>query len=245
MNQDVIRKIKALLAKEGAAGTTPQEIAASVALAMRLMEREGITRAALEAEGQSSEPTESADIFDVPLAGEIHKSMITWKLRLASVISKSRGCYNWMRGGAIQLAGRPSDVDAVRYLFSYCAQEIERIAKLHGKGNGKTWNNNFKLGCVDAVAQSIENEKHAERQAQRAAATNAHALIVVNNAIAKVDTYYLEAKQVAYSKLKFGKPKVGHSITNDYGARAAGQSAGASIYPGQRKAIGGTRAIRG
>lgn len=243
MNPDVIRKIKALLAKEGADGTTPQEVAASVAMAMRLMEREGITRAMLETEGRESE--EHADIFDVPLDGGVHKSLITWKLRLATVISKSRGCYNWARGGAIELAGRPSDVDAVRYLYAYCAKEIERITKAHGKGNGKTWSNNFKIGCVDAVAFSIENEKRAERDARRAVATNPHALTVVNNAIAKIDGYFLQAKEIAETKLKFGKSRPGHVMANDYGARLAGQRAGASVYPGQRKAITGTRAIKG
>ena len=245
MNQDVARKIKALLAKEGAAGTTPAEVAVSIALAMRLMEREGITRAMLEMEGVSTdEPVELADIFDAPLDGELGKSLITWKLRLGSVLAHSRGCYNWVRGGAIQLAGRPSDVDAVRYLYAYCAKEISRIAKAHGRGNGKTWNNNFKLGCVDAISQAIENEKHAERAQQReAAAKTAGALVLVNNAIAKIDKRVSEAKAVAETKLKFGKGRPGHSYAGDQGARAAGRAAGSSIYPSKRPAIGGTRMI--
>lgn len=243
MKPDVIRKIKSLLEKQGAEGTTPQEVAASVGAAMRLMEKHGITQAMLELES-TSEPVELADIFDVPLAGEEGKSLITWKLRLASVIASSQGCYNWVHGGAIKLAGRPSDVDAVRYLFTYCAKEVSRIAKQHGRGNGKTWNNNFKIGCVDAIALAIENEKHAERAEQRAAAARvAGALVLVNNAIAKVDARYQEAKNIAHTKLKFGCARSAVNSRTDYGAREAGRAAGADIYPGQRKQISGGRMI--
>ena len=241
MNQDVARKIKALLAKEGAAGTTPEEVAASIALAMRFMEREGITRAMLEMEGVSTdEPVELADIFDVPLDGELHKSLISWKLRLGNVIARSRGCFTWQHGGAIKLAGQPSDVDAVRYLYTYCAKEISRIAKLHGRGNGKTWNNNFKIGCVEAISQAIENEKHAERAQQReASAKTAGALVLVNNAIAQLDRRYDEAKAVTYAKIKFGSAKAQHATNYSADARAAGRAAGSGIYPNKRLAISG------
>lgn len=69
MNADAIRKVKALLSKEGAGGTTPEEVATALALAQRIMEREGLTRAMLEIAGQVQEPEEDIRVFSDPLIG--------------------------------------------------------------------------------------------------------------------------------------------------------------------------------
>jgi Protein of unknown function (DUF2786) len=229
--EDILRKVKALLAKEGAGGTTPEEVAAALALATRLLESEGLTRAALELVNSNSFiEKESAQIFNEPLFGKPEKSKSSWRIRLASVLSRRFGCFCYITGGATFIVGCPSDADTIRYLFAYCEKEIDRITLTNCKGEGKTYSNNFRIGCIDAISESIEAEVKSERMKHQASAVNERALMIINNAIAQIDAKHSEAEKFAYAKLRLGKP-TSMSYRSDYGAREAGRSAGESIYP--------------
>lgn len=229
--EDTLRKIHALFAKEHAHGTTPAEVAAALAMATRLLEREGLSRAQLELEGK--EPEETAQMFNSPLYGEIRNSKSTWRIHLANALANNFGCFIYVTGGATFIVGRPSDTNTVRYLYSYCEKEIDRIAFIYCKGEGKTYSNNFRIGCGDSINYSIKSERQAERANTKANA-DSKALVIINNALAKIDAYVEEAKALAYSKLKMQKGK-GSNYKGDYGARAYGLEVGRSIYPGQNK----------
>jgi len=225
-SEAVMSKIRALLAKEGAEGTTPQEVATALALAQRLLEREGLTRESLAVESHAEE-TEEIIKSDDPLfeAG----AKITWKGSLAYSLAKENGVATCWRGTKIMMVGKPSNILVVRYLFAYCEREIQRITARHSRGLGKTWANNFRLGCVEAIRESIRAEKEAERAAQRAAASGS-ALVVLNQAIARMDQQFSDA----YAFLRSGTRlrSVSVNVRTDSSARAAGRVAGASIYPG-------------
>lgn len=222
-----LRKIKALLAKENAQGTT------ALAMAARLMEREGITKAALELSGVASEPEEQAKAFESPLNENTGKQLATWRIHLGQVITKAFSCATYRSGNELFIVGRPSDADTVRYLFAYCEREIERLAQLHTPGEGRTYANNFRMGCVDAIYLAIRRERESERAAHRAAAgSNSNALIVVNNAIAKMEMKFIEAEIAMYKAVPNLRNSTGSSYRKNASGRNAGLQAGKNIYPG-------------
>lgn len=235
--EDVIRKVRSLLEKEQSSGCTPEEVAAAIAKATRLLEREGLTRAALEIEQQVTE--EEIKIANDPL-WQAKERRSQWRMDLALVLTDHFGCFYFTRASSIMICGKPSNIDTVRYLFAYCEKEIDRLTKENCAGEGKTYSNNFRIGCTEAIDSAIRNEKASERDAQRKNATgNSTALVLVNNAIARLDNEKADSANFAYSKLNFGAAKPMPMTSNDL-ARMHGRSAGANIYPGagKGKAIG-------
>lgn len=238
---DIIRKVKALLAKENAPGTTKEEVAAAIAMATRLLEREGLTRAALDIQGTSQTVEEEIKIANDPL-WQSGANRRAWRNSLAGVLTDNFGCWYYTSGGSIKIVGQPTNIDTIRYLFAYCEQEIDRLTKEQCAGEGKTYSNNFRLGCVDSIKNAIRNERASERESFKKSATNnSSALVLVNSAIAKMDAMPKMAMQFAHTKLNFGKAKP-MSMRTDYGARMHGQHASKDIYPGsgKSKAIGGS-----
>lgn len=231
-SEDVMRKIRALLAKEGAHGTTPEEVAASLALAQRLLEREGLTRESLQASGEADEPEETMVKSSEPLFGSREMQASTWRGYLAGVLAQANGCVQYRSGGAYFLVGRPSDIQVIRYLFAYCEREIDRLTRGACVGQGRTYANNFRIGCVDAIHKAIQAERDAERAQQRAAATGG-ALVLLDRAIALRDARVRDADALMRmgTRVRTGRA----TFRSDNGARSAGQAAGASIYPGSGK----------
>lgn len=241
--EDILRKVQSLLDKEHASGTTAEEVAAAIAMATRLLEREGLTRAALEIEQHTAE--ESVKIANDPLWNSPQRRS-SWRMQVANVLTDHFGCFYFTRASSIMIVGKPSNIDTVRYLFAYCCNEIDLLTKEHCAGEGKTYANNFRIGCADAIDSAIKREKMSERQACKDAAGTSNALVLVNSAIARLDNERADSEKFAYSKLNFGASKA-MPMSSDANARQHGQSAGSSIYPGSNgKAIGSsTRQISG
>ena len=228
--QDTLRRVKSLLAKEHAPGTTPQEVAAALAMATRLLEREGLTRAAL------TDAPEKIELVGEPL--DKQRRLSRWRASLGSTLARHFGCsiYQTM-GVGLMIVGKPSDAETVRYLYAYCTREIDRLAASHARGRGATYANNFRLGCVCAIANAIRAERDAERDAQRAAAGTPGALVVLNGAIARMDSAADAAARYARERLNLRQTRATGSRYDSAG-RAAGEAAGASIYPGKRTGLG-------
>lgn len=231
--------------KEGAAGTTPEEVAAAVGLAERMMQREGISRAMLEVEGKAApEVDELIKNFHDPLDRAKGKKLDRWRGMLAVIVGRAHGCEVYQSGPSLGLIGRPSDAEVVRYLYEHCAREIERLADDHCRGERRTFANNFRIGCVEAIHTVIKREHEAARAEERAAATTSSALVVVNQAIALLD---VRAKQAAkwgkvHMKLRSGSSSL---IRGDATARAMGRAAGAGIYGSAKPGIDGSGRVAG
>lgn len=232
--EDTLRKVRALLAKEHAPGTTPAEVAAALAMATRLMERDGLTRAALEVDGAAEEPDEDVREFRDPLDAQ-RGNVASWRGRLAMVLGEHCACQVYQsRGLGLMLVGRPSDADTLRYLFAYCAREIDSLTREHCAGEGRTYANNFRIGCVDAIARAVRAERAAERDAARAAAQTSTALVLVDRAIQVMDRRLADAQRYGREKLNL-RSRSASAGRADWNARAHGSSAGASIYPGGKR----------
>jgi len=234
MNEALLRKVKSLLRL----GQSPNANEAAVALgkAQALMDEHSISQAMLEnqPEQEDAGPIQN---WEDPLG----KKSGRWQGYLAVSLCRSNGCMVYRIGNVLKIVGRSGNTQTVRYLFLYCTKEINRLTRLHGAGNGRTWCNNFRLGCVEAIRKSIKTEQERLRDSMRKRASqensNGRALMVVNQAIMKVDTEYKQVAAFAAANLRLGRSGSSYSRF-DSGARSAGRTAGAGIYRGNRQAIG-------
>ena len=242
--EDALRRAAALLRL--ANSDNPNEAALAAQRAQEILDRYDLDRAALEMEGAlPAEPDE--DIVDfgrkgAPLDSGAGKSnRERWTITLAAVIAHANNCYLYTCGPAINLVGRASDVNAVRYLYSYLFCEVVRLTDRDGQGCGRTWRNNYRLGVIDTVGLAL---RQAARRAADAwvADVDAHpsvprerALVLVQAALEKrAERFASVARWVKKNK----KMRLGRSTAPryDHEARTAGREAGKEIR------VGGARA---
>lgn len=209
----------------------PHEAASAAALAQKIIDRHNLDVAALN--DASATPLE-------PVRDEMLDSKTsTWSMRLASALCDLNGCRIYYRPGqSVQMIGRASDTQTVRYLYQWLTREIDRLCARDGAGMGKTWRNNFRLGAVDAVTRRLREEKETTREEAKAEAfarDGEAGLARVGAAIVRVSD---RAEVDAYAstlKLRGGSAR---SSTYDGGAREAGARAGGSIGLNNRGAMG-------
>jgi hypothetical protein len=145
------------------------------------------------------------------------------------------GVYNAL--GSLHIFGRPSDAAKVRYLFAYVKREIERLCKQAADERGapgRTWSNNFKLGAAHEIGRRLREADQAARSAMKREADagdtlgNGSAIVLVNNALAKIDAHKVSITE--YGKVKLHLRTVSRSATRfDPSARDAGKRAAANI----------------
>lgn len=227
--ESVIQKIQKLL-KLAEKTTFPAEAANATAKAQALMDKHKITLGSID-----SVEKESPQIFKDSALNEEDSTrrLARWKWSLASSLNRHNGVWAYSSGGQIICVGTPSNVSAVRYLYAYCINQIESLTRASCKGQGAIYANNFRLGCVDAIAEALRKEREQTLRRAREEAADSRELIVVNNAIAAMQKEQREAENYARGQMKFTSSgsRGGRSDSN---ARSAGKQAGAAIYGGQR-----------
>lgn len=109
--------------------------AAAAAKATKLMLEAQIDEAELG--DVESEPVADVDLLE---AAGIEGGPVSWHYLMAQGLAKANGCKVFEEkvsdgaGGTakrMQVFGAPSDIAAVRYLFTYCAAEVDRLAGEH------------------------------------------------------------------------------------------------------------------
>jgi hypothetical protein len=217
-----------------ATSSNQHEAALAAAKAQELIDENNLADALLQLDGAAVEADEpiidygSREALDDSSPGKL----IRWRTALASRLCTVNGCRLWRDHGILHIVGRPSDVSAVRYLYGYLAFEVERLAKVNGSGCGRTWLNNYRLGCVDAINHRL-HEHHSKFAADRRnlVCGNPQALMRINNALAKVERKGEEVQRFMEQqmgiKFKVRKPlSQGRAIQS---ARAQGQRDGKEI----------------
>ena len=216
----------------------PHESAVAMGKAQELMDRWKISSACLNEENNFSAPDETIEDFGKKgIYLEQSENRSRWRMVLAVVLAEANQCkiYNMARRNQngrvtanIAIIGRKSDAEIVSYLFSYVVKEIDRLTLSQGKGLGKSWSNNFRLGCVDAISIKLKEQREALAKTMRAeVVNNSMALVRIDNALAKLDHRGREVEQyVKKMRLKNSPSFVGR---DDAHARAQGQRVGASI----------------
>lgn len=243
MNDKIIERVQKLL-RLGESDNA-NESALALSRAQALMDEHAITQAMLSISGEDVEDEDAEEIreWEEALQGETGKSKIQWKRELGRLLCHANGCRTFNRGSRQIIVGRESSVSRVRYLFAYCEREVARLAKAaHVRGNGKTWSNNFKLGCVDAINAAVIKEQRELRDNMRAKAPTGSALMVLNQAIQKVDAHGSQAQGWMDSNLNLTAGRGYANVQSHWGARQMGAEAGRSIYSNAgAKRIGGPK----
>lgn len=236
--EEKIRKLLALASNN----PSKEESASALAKAQALMTEHKIEQATLNISNKEEE-----EIFTEFGETEGITSQ-NWKYTLSEILSRANGCfiYTLRHKGTIGVVGKPSNVKSFSYLLLYCVNEVERIAKANCRGLGRAYAISFKHGCVQAISLAItlEKQKLEAMMRARAAATNdARGLVVLNNAISKINAESALAEKVCRSKMKLSKGTGSGRISSNSGY-SAGQQAGSSIYPGSSAKIGSNSSKR-
>jgi hypothetical protein len=179
--QNVIEKIKKLLALSNSANANEAAVAAG--LAAKLMAQHQIDAAELGGEVEEKAGKEVDPLF-------ARKTLPLWLNILSAGLCKQNHVYSWAERCAdgvtrIYLAGRPSDVANVRFLFAYLHSEIERLTQVECHKAGRSIKDAYRkgaaCGALDAMKKATE--------AVRATATG--------SALLKVDGRLADARAAA------------------------------------------------
>ena len=237
MNQDqAIDKVRKLLALGDSDNI--HESAAAIGRASAIMEQHRITEAMITVDQNEDEPAEQPREWEQPL--DSTKGQL-WRGRLAMVLTQSHGCALYRSGSDRIVTGTAANAETVRYLYSHCVREIQKLAARQ-RGNGRTWLNNYRYGCVDAIRDAIKASQTDTRLLMRGEADTPSALVIVENALQRIDAEAKTAKRFMHSKHKLVFQMSSHRVNGS--ARAAGQRDGARIYKGSPRPSA-ARQIRG
>lgn len=164
---NITEKLKSLLAL-AANASTEHEASTAAAQAAKIAEKYRIDVATLEGVGEA---TEQASRADDPLFKSRRKS--AWKIQLSLILAKDNNCIifcdatyngNKIQETRIEIIGKPSDVQVVKYLFAYLTSELTRLSRLKGKGKGKSFSNSYLLGAVTGIRSQLETAKEEVRR---------------------------------------------------------------------------------
>lgn len=255
--EDVIRKITAMLRLAENEAASADEANTAIAMAQQLMdkyeiEREAINLSPQQAETDYTEDEEFRDFSEVN-EGELDKSggnvrgkiISEWKMNLARYLVKANGCFMFtsQRGTkySIEIVGKPSNVQTVRYFYAWYCNEVETISKFWGRGMGMSWNKEFKIGMVQGLQERLDTIKKQTLEDMRyERKDNPNALMIINKAIAKFEQRAQLAKEYAYSKHIFGRSRGNYSGGRSGSAREEGRAAAGYINLNKsRGGIGG------
>lgn len=250
---DVLRKIAALLRLAERGGTTEESMAAA-GKAQELMDRYQIDRATAELDGKPSEPDEPIESFYGRPDGHLDQSkrIDPWRMSLAGALARSNGCFIFtstkVAGRTIEIVGRPSNVETVRYMYGWFVNEVNRLVDRDGRGLGAVWRREDREGAVQELGARL---KAARQDAVAAAVSDAKsgtALVLVRAAVAQVERQTQDARELGY-RLHGLVSRRGGSGNRQYNgsAREAGREAARSVnIGGSRNGVGaGMRQIGG
>ena len=224
---DTTDKIKKIIAKiahlrelASKAGTQA-EAEAAAGMAEKLIAQYEIEEADLEARGdQASEEVGEAD----PLHVYAGTNAEGWRGSLAHGLANVHGCFSYQshdHGKAVQkIAGRPSSVAIVRYLFGWLTYEIERLAQ---NERGRSARHAFKMGAVCGYLSVLRKAHREATTAQQSASGQSFGLVVADRT--KEAQRFLEKTTGAH----FRSTRIGVSNGDAYGR---GKEAGSNLSTG-------------
>lgn len=215
MSSKILKKVKDLLRMaEGKASA--QESANAAAIAQQL-----ITKYRIDVSRLTSEEEE------IKRCPPLYRGerITYWRSDLAHWTCKLNGCVmyhaNYKDGTkGLGVVGRPEDVMFVRWLFTHCCNEIDRLTKeaMHrGEGKGKTWSNSFRHGAVNIISKRLRKAHNDQIQLSQSTA-----IVKLDNRDEEVNNWIIKRMETQDSK-NLGKREF------DATAYIAGQEAGKDI----------------
>jgi len=157
----VLARVRKLLALANSAN--PNEAANAAAQAQRLMDEYRLSTGDVSV--GVDDPMTSAFIDD---AGR--KRAPVWRMRLFANVAKANACFPVRVGSRMRLVGRASDVEFACYLFTHLSNEVDRLAAREARGQGRTWANEWRNGCVTTLRERLAADRAATTSGQTAGA---------------------------------------------------------------------------
>ena len=205
-----VAKLRAL-----AQSSNVNEAANAAAAAERIMQEYRISESEVEARGDAPNMPDPTTDEKIPIWNQ---RVTHWQLQLIARLAREyqtkivQGVRSFdgtdYRLG-VHLFGRKSDIEIVKYQYSFLSAEIVRLCLLHGKGKGKSWATSYCMGAVDGFcfamrAASQETKQQATSAAlvkldERASLANAAAHAYYNN-LGKAKNYGTTRDHSAYSQ---------------------------------------------
>jgi hypothetical protein len=235
---------KAIRLLKLAQSDNPHEAASAAAKAQEIIDRYKLTGIGEGSEiPGASAPEEEIRDFENPLEST-SGNLARWRVALASTLARANQSQIYLlrvyNGSRIQIVGRPSDAETIRYLYQYLVNEIERLTKVHAKGNGKTWANNFRLGIVEEIGSRLREQREAT--VEQIKIESPSAIVRVDQSLARLEAQSAQVKEWMKENLKLRQTYARSSF--DSSAREAGRRAGQSIQLGGGKGLtSGARAL--
>lgn len=229
---DKIAKLRALAANAG----TQAEAEAAAAQAAALIAKYQIDEATVETANQAA----AEDIGDGGVLWERNGRNEKWRSVLAATLATDHGCAATIMTTSdlvqYRIAGRPSDVAIVRYLFAWLHVEIARLSEVK---RGRAAKNAFRLGAVVGVTLAMRRAR-GQAQAATPAAGQTVALAIVDRASASMG--YFRAQAAADGR-KIGTDRA--ATVSDRGAFRSGFEVGKDLAPRPGLAEGHARPMLG
>jgi len=223
---NIVERIKKLL-ELSKHNNSSAEAAAAAGLAQELMFKHQIGEADLTVTEEARTPEE---IVEEAVHTEKGRQRNVWKSALAHAVAQGFGCemyYSRYPEIQFKVFGLKSAVQTVNYVFGYLNLEITRLCAEAGKGQGRTWQNSFRLGAVAELRERLQQQRR-EQGAYVAAKTVAEptstALALYKTEEERVESAWKEtSKRIG---LRAGRRT---RTRSDYSAYSRGREAGASI----------------
>lgn len=157
-----------------------------------------------------------------------------WTIRLADIIAKQNACRCFWHtkptsSSCIKIVGRPSDVQAVRYLFEWLNREVRRLRRIECKGRSRKYQIDFSLGVVDTIYRKMHQQRKETIETVKKEAANPFALVRVEQSIAKMEAKSHEVAAWVEQNVNINKDWKGFRKQADLSARTHGQQAGEQI----------------
>lgn len=203
----------------------PNEAALAAARAQDIMDRFKLSglSADMDEGGTPDEPIVNISEPIEPKQGS------TWIVRLIVALAQANQCRVYKGGSASYVVGRTSDAQTVRYLYGWLKAEVNRLAARDGRGYSAVWKNNFRLGAVDTIVRKLRESQEATKRAVVAEAANPGAIVLVKDALARLEERSKSVDLWVEQHMRFGKARGHYGGQSDYGAREAGRKAGEEI----------------
>lgn len=95
------------------------------------------------------------DTPDVVTLDAEGRRIAAWRGRLAYNICHFNNCRCYYRRGRTFMVGEAADTEVASRLYSLLTREVNRLAARDCVGKGKTWSNNYRIGCVDTIRHKL------------------------------------------------------------------------------------------
>lgn len=227
INESMINKIRALMAKTSDNGCTPDEAEAAAAKVAELMELYHI---------QESDVVTKEDKNKNGFVLVKYGHFEPWTVSLTSTVARMTGCFALLSGNRAVFYGTEFAVDAAMFAMNNLQEQAAKMAFKYWSDNHLLYDEcernrvirDYRLGIVhgirNRVAEQQRQQVHVGGQLNAGSTTG---LMVINNAISKAEEY-------ASTVTMWSKTRRSGGSVSDYDAYDRGRKDSANVTTQQR-----------